>query len=156
MFSIDGDDFWTYSKGLSNWQGWPFDLDFHLIMNIAIGGAWGGIQGIDDSIFPQQMLIDHVRVYRYIDFPQVTLAAPATLEAGETAVITGTSVDRDGRILRVNLYQADGLLETITGGASEWSWSASNVSAGCYELRAEATDDGGWTSSTDAQSTNRR
>ena len=152
VFSVDGDDFWTYSKGLSNWQGWPFDLDFHLIMNIAIGGAWGGIQGIDDSIFPQQMLIDHVRVYRYIDFPQVTLAAPATLEAGETAVITGTSVDPDGRILRVNLFQADGLLETITGGASEWSWSASNVSAGCYELRAEATDDGGWTSSTDAQS----
>ena len=152
VFSIDGVDFWTYSKGLSNWQGWPFDLDFHLIMNIAIGGAWGGIQGIDDSIFPQQMLIDHVRVYRYIDFPQVTLAAPATLEAGETAVLTGTSVDPDGRILRVNLYQDDGLLETITGGASEWSWSTSTVSAGCYKLRAEATDDGGWTGSTDVQS----
>ncbi|MYI43272.1 MAG: family 16 glycosylhydrolase [Rhodothermaceae bacterium] len=152
VFSIDGVDFWTYSKGLSNWQGWPFDLDFHLIMNIAIGGAWGGAQGIDDSIFPQQMLIDHVRVYRYIDFPQVTLAAPATLEAGETAVITGTSVDPDGRILRVNLYQDDGLLETITGGASEWSWSTSNVSAGCYKLRAEATDDGGWIGSTDVQS----
>ncbi len=151
VFSVDGDEFWTYSKGLSNWQGWPFDLDFHLIMNIAIGGAWGGVQGIDDSIFPQQMLVDHVRVYRYIDFPQVTLAAPATLEAGETAVITGTSVDPDGRILRVNLYQGDGLLETITGGASEWSWSASNVSEGCYKLRAEATDDGGWTSSTDTQ-----
>ena len=73
--------------------------------------------GIDDSIFPQQMLIDHLRVYRYIDFPQVTLSARATLEAGETIVITGTSVDRDGRILRVNLYQTDGLLETITGGA---------------------------------------
>ena len=152
VFSIDGIDFWTYSKGLSNWQGWPFDLDFHLIMNIAIGGAWGGAQGIDDSIFPQQMLIDHVRVYRYIDYPQITLAAPATLEAGETAVITGTSVDPDGRILRVNLFQGDGLLETITGGASEWSWSASNVSVGCYKLRAEATDDGGWTSSTDTLS----
>ena len=152
VFSIDGVDFWTYSKGLSNWQGWPFDLDFHLIMNVAIGGSWGGVQGIDDSIFPQQMLIDYVRVYRYIDFPQVTLTAPATLEAGETAMITGTSVDPDGRILRVNLYQDDGLLETITGGASEWSWSASNVSAGCYKLRAEATDDGGWTNSTATRS----
>ncbi|MXW82680.1 MAG: hypothetical protein F4246_03180 [Rhodothermaceae bacterium] len=37
--SVEGDDFWTYSEGLSNWQCWPFDLDFHLIMNIAIGGA---------------------------------------------------------------------------------------------------------------------
>ncbi len=149
VFSVDGVDFWTYSKGLNNWRGWPFDLDFHLIMNIAIGGSWGGAQGIDDSIFPQRMLVDYVRVYRYIDVPQVTLAVPATLEAGETAMIMGTSTDPDGRILRVNLYQDDGLLESITGGASEWNWSTSNVSAGCYRLRAEATDDGGWTSSTD-------
>ncbi|MFT6204806.1 MAG: hypothetical protein ACJA1O_002417 [Spirosomataceae bacterium] len=32
-------------------------------MNIAVGGAWGGQQGIDSKVFPQQMLIDYVRVY---------------------------------------------------------------------------------------------
>jgi hypothetical protein len=32
-------------------------------MNIAIGGSWGGQKGIDDSIFPQRMEIDYVRVY---------------------------------------------------------------------------------------------
>lgn len=43
---------------------WPFDQDFHLKLNIAVGGMLGGKEGIDDSIFPQQMLIDYVRVFQ--------------------------------------------------------------------------------------------
>ncbi len=43
---------------------WPFDIEFHLIMNIAVGGAWGGQQGIDNDIWPQSMEIDYVRVYQ--------------------------------------------------------------------------------------------
>lgn len=144
VFSVDGNPFWTHSKGLSNWQGWPFDRDFHLVMNIAIGGSWGGQQGIDDSIFPQKMLIDYVRVYRYVDVPQATIDTPANLEAGSTAVLTGTANDPDGRVLRVELYQDDGLIETISGGAAEWNTSIENVSEGCYEVHARAIDNGGW------------
>lgn len=43
---------------------WPFDQDFHLKLNIAVGGMLGGRKGIDDTIFPQQMVIDYVRVYQ--------------------------------------------------------------------------------------------
>lgn len=43
---------------------WPFDKNFHLILNVAVGGMWGGKKGIDDSIFPQQMVIDYVRVFQ--------------------------------------------------------------------------------------------
>jgi hypothetical protein len=35
-----------------------------LILNLAIGGNWGGQQGIDDSVFPARFLIDYVRVCR--------------------------------------------------------------------------------------------
>ncbi|MCB0640480.1 MAG: glycoside hydrolase family 16 protein, partial [Phaeodactylibacter sp.] len=42
---------------------WPFDHPFYLILNLAVGGNWGGKEGIDDSIWPQQFLIDYVRVY---------------------------------------------------------------------------------------------
>jgi len=45
---------------------WPFDQNFHLKLNVAIGGGLGGKEGIDDSIFPQQMVIDYVRVYQKI------------------------------------------------------------------------------------------
>ncbi|MGB5417279.1 family 16 glycosylhydrolase [Algibacter sp.] len=46
---------------------WPFDQDFHLKINIAVGGMLGGQKGIDDSIFPQKMEIDYVRVFQKKD-----------------------------------------------------------------------------------------
>lgn len=44
-------------------DGWPFDQKFHLILNLAVGGNWGGKEGIDPSIWPQSFYIDYVRVY---------------------------------------------------------------------------------------------
>lgn len=43
---------------------WPFDRPFFIILNLAVGGMWGGINGVDDSIFPQRMEVDYVRVYQ--------------------------------------------------------------------------------------------
>jgi beta-glucanase (GH16 family)/glycerophosphoryl diester phosphodiesterase len=43
---------------------WPFDQKFYLILNVAVGGGLGGKKGIDESIFPQQMVVDFVRVYQ--------------------------------------------------------------------------------------------
>ena len=34
------------------------------MLNIAIGGLWGGAEGVDDSIFPQRMEIDYILVYK--------------------------------------------------------------------------------------------
>lgn len=45
----------------------PFDQEFHLIMNLAVGGDWAGNVnegGIDESVFPQEMVVDYVRVYQ--------------------------------------------------------------------------------------------
>lgn len=43
---------------------WPYDRPHYLILNLAIGGSWGGQKGIDETAFPQRFLIDYVRVYR--------------------------------------------------------------------------------------------
>ncbi len=43
---------------------WPFDQEFYLILNVAVGGSWGGKKGIDETIFPQQMAVDYVRVFQ--------------------------------------------------------------------------------------------
>ena len=45
-------------------DGWPFDQKFHLILNVAVGGNWGGKEGVDPSIWPQSMYVDYVRIYR--------------------------------------------------------------------------------------------
>lgn len=50
----------------SNFATWPFDKPFHMMLNLAIGGNWGGIQGVDDTIFPNTMQIDYVRFYKMI------------------------------------------------------------------------------------------
>lgn len=42
--------------------GNPFREPQYLILNFALGGSWGG--EVDDSILPQQFLIDYVRVYQ--------------------------------------------------------------------------------------------
>lgn len=63
VFSVDGAKYFTTYNDGSGWQGWPFDQRFHFILNIAVGGDWGGAKGVDDSIFPQSMYIDYVRVY---------------------------------------------------------------------------------------------
>lgn len=43
---------------------WPFDQPHYLILNLAIGGAWGGTKGIYDAKFPHDFVIDYVRVYQ--------------------------------------------------------------------------------------------
>jgi beta-glucanase (GH16 family) len=42
---------------------WPFDQPFYLLMNVAIGGVWGGAKGIDEKALPARMEIEHVRVF---------------------------------------------------------------------------------------------
>jgi len=55
--------YFTYSPDPQTSADWPFNQPFFFILNVAIGGNWGGAQGIDNSIFPVSMVIDYVRVY---------------------------------------------------------------------------------------------
>lgn len=63
-FSVDGKSFFTFANEKKGVDSWPYDRPHYLILNLAIGGSWGGQKGIDDAIFPQQFLIDYVRVYQ--------------------------------------------------------------------------------------------
>ena len=60
---VNNKSFFKYSRRNQPWQRWPFDQRFHLLLNIAVGGWWGGAKGVDDDVFPTQMEIDYVRVY---------------------------------------------------------------------------------------------
>jgi len=63
--SVDGKEFFTVRKNEGDdWKAWPFDLNFYIIMNLAVGGAWGGQKGVDVASFPARMEVDYVRVYQ--------------------------------------------------------------------------------------------
>ena len=64
-FFVDDKRYFTYAKEKNAGADvWPFDQPHYLILNLAIGGAWGGQRGIDDAIFPQWFEIDYVRIYQ--------------------------------------------------------------------------------------------
>jgi beta-glucanase (GH16 family) len=54
----------TYAPSVKTIDNWPFDQPFFMIMNFAVGGNWGGKNGVDDSIWPQEMVVDYVKVYQ--------------------------------------------------------------------------------------------
>jgi beta-glucanase (GH16 family) len=63
-FYVDEDKLFTFWNDGSGKAAWPYDAPHYLILNLALGGSWGGMQGIDDTIFPLRFEIDYVRVYQ--------------------------------------------------------------------------------------------
>lgn len=63
-FYLDGDKVFTFKNENKTFAEWPYDKRFHLLLNVAVGGDWGGKYGVDDTIFPAQMIVDYVRVYQ--------------------------------------------------------------------------------------------
>ena len=62
--SMDDQVYFTFGNERTGDDAWPFNKPHHLLLNIAVGGNWGGAKGIDDSIWPQKMEVDYVRVYK--------------------------------------------------------------------------------------------
>lgn len=64
IFTVDGIVHYTYDPSNKNSSTWPFDSDQFIILNIAMGGNWGGLNGIDPNFTESTMEIDYVRVYQ--------------------------------------------------------------------------------------------
>jgi beta-glucanase (GH16 family) len=61
-FGVDGVVHFEYKNPRLGPEQWPFDTPQFLILNIAVGGLFGG--EVDERIFPVSMEIEHVRVYQ--------------------------------------------------------------------------------------------
>ena len=64
---IDDKQCFQFKNTGKGFEEWPFDKRFHLLLNVAVGGNWGGQKGIDESAFPGKMEVDYVRVYKMIE-----------------------------------------------------------------------------------------
>ena len=121
----------------------PFDVDFHLLLNLAVGG---NLPGPPDAttVFPQEYVIDYVRVYQVPnDPPVVEITSPTAsdvLVPGDDLTITVSATD-DGSVQSVQFLQDNALLGEDDTAPYELTVPA--VAAGCYTLRARARDDGG-------------
>ncbi len=66
-YYVDGESYCRYNKAddEDTFEAWPFDREFYLIMNTAVGGGLGG--DVDESALPYEFVIDYVRVYQEND-----------------------------------------------------------------------------------------
>ncbi|HCW08027.1 MAG TPA: laminarinase [Cytophagales bacterium] len=63
QFFVDGINYYTYQPLEINEKTWPFDSPFFIIMNLAMGGNFGG-PTIDSTLTHARMEVDYVRVYQ--------------------------------------------------------------------------------------------
>lgn len=62
---VDGETLLEFRNDKAgNENSWPFNKKFYIILNLAWGGDWGGMSGVDESALPCTMQVDYVRVYK--------------------------------------------------------------------------------------------
>ena len=59
---IDGKKYYDYTDNKTA-LSWPYNKAQNIILNLAMGGGWGGAKGVDSSLTSQKLIIDYVRVY---------------------------------------------------------------------------------------------
>ncbi|NNF36463.1 MAG: glycoside hydrolase family 16 protein [Saprospiraceae bacterium] len=60
---VDDNHYFSFHNEHKTFNEWPFDQRFYLIMNLAVGGNWGGVEGVAEDIWPQKLEVDYVRIY---------------------------------------------------------------------------------------------
>jgi beta-glucanase (GH16 family) len=79
---VNNTHFYTFKNENKTYREWPFNQPFFLILNIAIGGNWGGAQGIDPALSEAVMEVDYVRVYSDV-LPVPVISGPSFINAGQ-------------------------------------------------------------------------
>jgi len=135
----------------------PFDQDFYIILNAAVGGNLTGClnPGCVTADLPQEFLIDYVRVYQETSniAPTVAITYPTegTNPPAGDITITATAADEDGTVARVEFYAGTIYLGEDTVAPYAYTWAS--VADGCYSIIAKAVDDEGAFSSDTANIT---
>ncbi|MEZ4972864.1 MAG: glycoside hydrolase family 16 protein [Cyclobacteriaceae bacterium] len=60
--SVDGQEYYTYQPEVKNKDTWPFDSPFYIIINLAIGGNFGG--PVSPDLTRARMEVDYVKVFQ--------------------------------------------------------------------------------------------
>ncbi len=148
LFSTKTSAQW-YSSAVPGNARAPFDQPFYIILNAAVGGYYTGCTSSScvSATFPQQYLVDYVRVYENIaNFePVVAITTPVagtSVPAGDI-VFEATATDSDGTITTVEFWNGATYLGADTTAPYTFTWTG--VAAGCPAVTAKAIDNLGGT-----------
>ncbi|MDR0413715.1 MAG: family 16 glycosylhydrolase [Dysgonamonadaceae bacterium] len=124
---LDDQLYHTYYNEKTGPDQWPFDQAFHLIIRFAVGGDWGAVPGVDKAIFPQEFLIDYVRVYQQAPTAVAAIDTPSVRVAVSDARLTVSGAGTDPQL---TLYALSGAVLRNVPAASAMDLSA--LPAGSY------------------------
>ncbi|MDR0799437.1 MAG: family 16 glycosylhydrolase [Dysgonamonadaceae bacterium] len=127
--------FHTYTNAHAGSAQWPFDQQFYCILNFAVGGQWGGSQGVDTGIWPQEFIVDYVRVYQKsqdnaIDEINRKLFSVTAPSENEWAIASEVSS------LQVTVYSLSGQKQLATTVSGSDRINVSALPAGVYIVSA--------------------
>lgn len=76
-----------YNQNYTYDQVFPYDQQFFLILNLAVGGNWGGVQGVDANAFPTSLEVDYVRYYQrgYATLDELAPSQPTDISLARIA-----------------------------------------------------------------------
>lgn len=122
---------------------WVYDHPFFILLNLAIGGNWPGYPD-ESTQFPQQFLIDYVRVYRDPDLNLADIQSDelrvtdidmeiSEVNGEQIASVYVTVVNQDGEPVQGAVVTA-GWLGVITG-ADKTATTDENGIAGPFEAK---------------------
>lgn len=60
---VDDIYYFKYKNEKTGSDAWPFHNKMYLLLNLAVGGNWGGAKGVATDIWPRRMEVDYVRVF---------------------------------------------------------------------------------------------
>ena len=133
----------------------PFNKEFFFILNIAVGGNWPGPPD-GSTVFPQQMLIDWVRVYQKPfepEPPPVPAPVPGQIQAedfdpgGEGVAYHDTDAGNNGGAYRSSDVDIEACSDTGAGynvgwiENGEWLQYTVDVTPGTYDILVRVASD---------------
>ena len=63
QFLLDDVPYYEFTDADTNGQTYPFNEEFFLLFNVAVGGNWPGSPDAS-TVFPQRMIVDYIRVFQ--------------------------------------------------------------------------------------------
>ncbi len=123
-FYLDSNNYGTISQWSPNNVSFPkpFDKQFFLILDLVVGGNWGGMPD-NNTVFPQSMLVDWVHVYKRGASPVLPHAAPIKFERDLFVSVSGSVLNyalKSNAHVTLSLYDSRGrkILSVINGDRS--------------------------------------
>lgn len=124
----------------------PFHEDFYFIINLAVGGSWGGVEGIDSTIFPTTLEVDYLRMYQW-DYANHDVLPPNTPTSLATARLKNTihwNRPTDDTWVKEYAIYVDGVQHRIAD-IHQFTFTGLEVNR-TYEVQVQAIDFVGRTS----------